>query len=85
MRWEQKTNVKHNIGIVAQVIKTRDPAQSVCFTGLKLQEEGGTYGTVEIPDGSGGNRLPKNSRFVNPSATTLNVAPGLRRFISLSG
>ena len=61
---------------VAQ-IKTRDPAQSVCFTGLKLQEEDGTYGTVPIPDGSGGSRLPKSSRFVNPSATTLNVAFGL--------
>ena len=51
--------------------------QSGSYSGLKLQEEGGTYGTVEIPDGSGGSRLAKSSRFVNPSATTLNVAFGL--------
>ena len=51
--------------------------QSGSYSGLKLQEEGGTYGTVPIPDGSGGSRLAKSSRFVNPSATTLNVAFGL--------
>ncbi len=51
--------------------------QSGSYSGLKLQDEGGTYGTVEIPDGSGGSRLAKSSRFVNPSATTLNVAFGL--------
>ena len=51
--------------------------QSGSYSGLKLQEEDGTYGTVSIPDGSGGSRLPKSSRFVNPSATTLNVAFGL--------
>ena len=39
----------------------------------------GTYGTVEIPDGAGGTRLPSNSRFVNPSATTFNVAVGLEK------
>ena len=32
-----------------------------------------------IPDGAGGFRLPNNARYVNPSATTLNVAIGLNK------
>ena len=51
--------------------------QSGAYSGLKLQHDGGTYGTVEIPDGMGGSRLPSNSRFVNPDATTVNLAVGL--------
>lgn len=52
--------------------------QSGLYSGLEIQNEGGTYGTVAIPDGAG-MRLPNNSRFVNPSATTLNVAIGLEK------
>ena len=56
-------------------------------SGLKRQDEGGTYGTVEIPvagpgvgdpsDVSGDLRLPKNSRFVNPDAIMLNLSFGI--------
>ena len=53
--------------------------QSGLYSGLKLKHEEGTFGTVEIPDGAGGTRLPSNSRFVNPSATTFNVAVGLEK------
>ncbi len=48
-------------------------------SGLKIQDEGGTFGTVEIPDGAGGTRLPNNSRYVNPSATTFNAAFGFNK------
>ena len=48
--------------------------QSGAYSGLEIQDEGGTFGTVAIPGG-----LPSNSRFVNPAATTTNVAFGLER------
>ena len=48
--------------------------QSGTYSGLETQDEGGTFGTVAIPGG-----LPSNSRFVNPAATTINVAFGLER------
>ncbi len=48
-------------------------------SGFAIREEGGTFGTVEIPDGTGGSRLPVSSRYVNPSATTANLALGLER------
>jgi iron complex outermembrane receptor protein len=48
-------------------------------SGLKLQNEGGTFGTVMIPDGNGGLRLPNNARYVNPSATTVNAAIGMNK------
>ena len=51
--------------------------QSGLYSGLKLKHEEGTYGTVQIPDGAGGTRLPSNSRFVNPSATHLQPLRGL--------
>ena len=50
--------------------------QSGSYSGLDIQNEGGAYGTVEIPDG-GGMRLPNNSRFSNPSATTVNLSFGV--------
>ena len=53
--------------------------QSGLYSGLKIQNEEGTFGTVEIPDGSGGIRLPRNSRFANPSATTFNLALGMEK------
>ena len=49
------------------------------YSGLELQHEGGSFGTVRIPDGAGGTRLPSNARFVNPAATTLNVAMDFER------
>ena len=49
------------------------------YSGLEIDLEGGTFGTVEIPDGQGGMRLPANSRFVNPAATTFNLAFGLEK------
>ncbi len=49
------------------------------YSGLDMQREGGTYGVIEIPDGSGGMRLPHNTRFVNPDATTINVSFGVER------
>ena len=48
--------------------------QSGFRSGLEIQDEGGTFGTVEIPGG-----LPSNSRFVNPAATTFNVAFGVEK------
>ena len=48
--------------------------QSGAYSGLDLQYEGGSFGTVEIPGG-----LPRNSRFVNPDATTVNVAFGIEK------
>ena len=48
-------------------------------SGLSLQNEGGTFGTVPIPDGAGGFRLPNNARYINPSATTLNAAFGINK------
>ena len=48
-------------------------------SGFDFQEEGGTYGTVEIPDGAGGTRLPVSSRYINPSSTTTHLAFGLER------
>ena len=53
--------------------------QSGNGSGFSFQEEGGTFGTVEIPDGAGGSRLPVNSRYVNPGATTANLGFGLER------
>ena len=47
--------------------------QSGSYSGLEWRDEGGTFGTVEIPSGAG-SRLPTNSRFVNPAATTVRVA-----------
>ena len=48
--------------------------QSGSYSGLDLQDEGGNYGTVPIPGG-----LPSNTRFVNPAATTMNVALGVEK------
>ena len=48
--------------------------QSGYRSGLDIQDEGGAYGTIQIPGG-----LPKNSRFVNPAATTINVAFGMEK------
>ena len=53
--------------------------QSGANSGLGLQDEGGTFGTVRIPDGAGGRRLPANTRFINPAATTIGVAFGMER------
>ena len=48
--------------------------QSGSYSGLELQEEGGNYGTIPIPRG-----IPRNTRFVNPAATTMNVAFGVEK------
>ena len=55
--------------------------QSGAYSGLKLNIEGGTFGTVDIPEGRIGTsrRLPRNSRFVNPPATTVNASFGIAR------
>ena len=53
--------------------------QSGLYSGLKLKYEEGNFGTVQIPDGAGGERLPRSSRFVNPSATTFNLAVGMEK------
>ena len=51
------------------------------YSGLSIQREGGTYGTVTIPEGPIGSsrRLPANARFVNPVALTFNAALGVSR------
>ena len=49
-------------------------------SGLQLHYEGGTFGNITIPDpDSDGRRLPLNARFVNPAATTVNIAFGIER------
>ena len=50
-------------------------------TDWTIRHEGGTFGTVTIPDGPDGDsrRLPANSRFVNPAATTINAAFGIAK------
>jgi outer membrane receptor protein involved in Fe transport len=53
--------------------------QTGLTSGLKLRNEGGTFGTVQIPDGAGGFRLPNNARYVNPTATTINAAIGFNK------
>ena len=55
--------------------------QSGAYSGLKLNIESGTFGTVDIPEGRIGTsrRLPRNSRFVNPPATTVNASFGIAR------
>ena len=52
--------------------------QSGFGSGLKMQEEGGTFGTVPIREGIN-HRLPVNSRFINPAATTMNVSFGVAK------
>ena len=51
------------------------------YSGLPIYHEGGTFGNIAIPDAGaeGGRRLPVNSRFVNPAATTFNLAFGVER------
>ena len=53
--------------------------QTGLTSGMSLQLEGGNFGTVMIPDGAGGFRLPNNARYINPSATTVNVAFGVNK------
>ena len=58
--------------------------QSGAYSGLEWRDEGGTFGTVSIPTGrttgpDATRRLPANSRFVNPAATTFNLSFGLAR------
>ena len=43
--------------------------------GVSIQNEGGTFGTVATSDGA----IPLNSRYVNDSATTINVGIGYGR------
>ena len=53
--------------------------QSGNGSGFSFQEEGGNFGTVEIPDGAGGSRFCRSIRYINPSATTANLGFGLER------
>ena len=50
-------------------------------SGLAMRDEGGTFGNIAIPDPSAptGRRLPRNTRFVNPPATTLNLSFGIAK------
>ncbi|MDE0363744.1 MAG: TonB-dependent receptor, partial [Rhodospirillaceae bacterium] len=78
-------NVNYRGEMVSGIVGSAELMDDTLFhhagahSGLALQHEGGTFGTVRIPDGSGGRRLPANSRFVNPAATTLSVALGMER------
>ena len=53
--------------------------QSGRYSGLDMQDEGGSYGVIEIPDGAGAMRLPRNTRFVNPAATTVSLSFGMEK------
>lgn len=70
---------------VSSVVGSADFFEDTLFqqtglrSGLRVRNEGGTFGTVQIPDGAGGFRLPTNSRYVNPSATTINAAIGFNK------
>ena len=50
-------------------------------SGLEIHYEGGVFGNTTIPTGAaaGSRRLPRNSRFVNPAATTVNAAIGIAK------
>ena len=48
------------------------------YSGLEIHDEGGTFGNTTIPADEG-RRLPRNSRFVNPAATTVNAAFGIAK------
>ena len=63
----------------AELMEDTLKLQSGSGSGFDFQEEGGTYGTVKIPDGAGGERLPVSSRYVNPSSTTTHLAFGLEQ------
>lgn len=56
-------------------------SQAGRYSGLKWRHEGGTFGTVPIREGqapaNSSSRLPANSRFVNPPATTFNLSFGV--------
>ncbi len=78
-------SINHRGETVSAVIGSAEFFEDTLFqqtgrrSGLKIQQEGGTFGTVEIPDGAGGSRLPNNSRYINPSATTVNAAFGINK------
>ncbi|MFT5572827.1 MAG: iron complex outermembrane receptor protein [Cryomorphaceae bacterium] len=44
-------------------------------SGLETQNEGGNFGTVNLSNGS----LPANTRFINESATTINLGAGISK------
>ena len=48
--------------------------QSGSPSGLGMQDEGGTYGTISM-----GGTMPRNTRFINPAAMTMNVALGVEK------
>ena len=59
-------------------------------SGLEIRDEGGTFGNIAIPvagaagaagsaNAESGRRLPRNTRFVNPAATTLNLSFGVAK------
>ena len=48
--------------------------QSGSPSGLGMQDEGGTYGTIAM-----GRTMPRNTRFINPAAMTMNVALGVEK------
>ena len=50
-------------------------------SGLRMRDEGGTFGNIGIPDADAvhGRRLPRNTRFVNPAATTWHLSLGMAK------
>ena len=50
-------------------------------SGLEIRYEGGAFGNTTIPTGAAADsrRLPRNSRFANPAATTVNAAIGIAK------
>ena len=49
-------------------------------SGLEMHDEGGTFGNIPIPaNAPGGRRLPRNTRFVNPAATTVHLSFGFEK------
>ncbi len=62
-------------GIVGSASFMDDTARLVygSLSGLDIEDEGGTFGTVQDSSGN----LPANSRFVNEEATFLNASAGM--------
>ena len=79
-------SIVHRAESLAGMVGKAEYAEDTLFqhtgvrSGLEIRQEGGTFGNITIPSGpDGSRRLPANSRYVNPTATTINAAFGIAK------
>ena len=79
-------SIVHRAESLAGMVGKAEYAEDTLFqhtgvrSGLEIRQEGGTFGNITIPSGpDGSRRLPANSRYVNPAATTINAAFGIAK------